>query len=119
MCVEETDHFQKCSHESAVVVTICNIYANMAEFADPTGILTSEDAITVEFCPAWRRIHTRHMRYCVRCELQIQEEFRRQKEEGKKKKYRDESEADNEGNTGASSGDSWQLVVQAPPEADA
>ena len=81
--------------------------------ADPTGFFTLEDRLPLDFCPAWRIIRTKYVRYCNHCEAQIQEEFRRQKEEERKKK-----EKDGDGGSSAGSVDSWQLVVQAPPEVD-
>ncbi|KAK6513152.1 hypothetical protein TWF506_009317 [Arthrobotrys conoides] len=122
MCLEETDQFLKCGHGSAVVVTICNIYASMVE-ADPTGYFTSEDRLPIKFCPAWRSIRTKYSRYCEHCESQIQERFRKQKEEErrKRKQNRDNGDgSDGAGETSSNAGsvDSWQLVVQAPSEAD-
>ncbi|KAF3152671.1 hypothetical protein TWF569_002973 [Orbilia oligospora] len=124
MCLEETNHFVKCGHGSALVVTICNIYANMVE-ADPTGYFTSRDRLPLGLCPGWRRIRTKYSRYCDECEAKIQEEFRKQKEEERKKNKQKKKKNDGNGSdstpesySSARSADSWQLVIQAPSEVD-
>ncbi|KAK6526084.1 hypothetical protein TWF281_011122 [Arthrobotrys megalospora] len=109
MCVEQIDWFRECGHKLPAVITICNIYANMVD-ADPLGAYIPSETLPIYLCPAYRFVRAKWRNYCDDCDAKMLEEFEKEKEEAKKKK------AENGGSEG--SGESWQLVVQAPPEAD-